>query len=269
MSDTNESTERELQALRARLEVLEAVIRQRPARSPRAAAAVIVGALVLVAGVVSAANGNCPNGLPFCFAPDSPAQAEQVNHNFHQLKEWLETKVGSVGGNAISTSAGIASTGDISITNGRLIGTNGAGNFHIDTTGNALYLNWFSGNGVTFGNGAQGQVARMDNQGNLSLNGRLTVGNVGGNVPFSCVVRSSTTSHNVACAANEIAVGGGGRCGSLWRLTESGPWGGALDSQPWVEGQPARAWRSVCQIWGNAGSYAVPQSGGFAICCRQ
>ncbi len=290
MSEMNDSTERELQSLRARLEILESAVRQRPSRRPRfAAAAVLVAIVVGVAGVVSAANGNCPNGMPFCFSPDTPAEAAQVNHNFSQLKEWLESKVGPVTAPAISSSTGISSTGrittsggltvtgggvtvtntDVALTNSRLIGTNAMGNFYIDTTGNALYLNWFSGNGVTFGNGAQGQTARIDNAGNMSLAGGMTVGNTGGNVPFGCIIRRATGAYNVGCAANEVAVGGGARCDSLWRLTESVPWGGASDSQPAVDGQPARGWRAVCQIWGNNGAYTPPQSGVLAICCRQ
>ncbi len=277
MSDLDDPTQRELKALRERLEVLEARLRHRPSRRPKVTAAAIAMALVCgAAGVVFAANGNCPNGLPFCFAPDTPAQAGQVNHNFSQLKEWLEAKVGAVTTPAISTAAGLSTTGglqvnnsNITLTDGRLIGTNPAGNFHIDATGNALYLNWFSGNGVTFGNGAQGQVGRLDNQGNLSVNGRVTVGNTGGNVPFNCVVRTASSVNQVACAANEIAVGGGGRCSYLWRLTESLPWGGASDSDTPVNGQPARAWRSICQVWGSAGTYSTPQLGSYAICCRQ
>ncbi len=291
MSEMNDSTERELQSLRARLEILESAVRQRPSRRPRfAAAAVLVAIVVGVAGVVSAANGNCPNGMPFCFSPDTPAEAAQVNHNFSQLKEWLESKVGPVTAPAISSSTGITSTGrittsggvsvtgggvsvtgtDITLTNGRLIGTNAAGNLHLDTTGGgALYLNWFSGNGVTFGNGSQGQTARIDNAGNMSLAGGMTVGNTGGNVPFGCIIRRATGAYNVGCAANEVAVGGGARCDSLWRLTESVPWGGASDSQPAVDGQPARGWRAVCQIWGSNGAYTPPQSGVLAICCRQ
>lgn len=57
------------------------------------AAALLV---VLIATGASAANGACPNGLPFCFAADTPASAEEVNTNFAQLKEWLESKVGTV-----------------------------------------------------------------------------------------------------------------------------------------------------------------------------
>ena len=237
--------------------------------------------MVFAAGGVFAANGNCPNGLPFCFAVDTPAQASQVNHNFMQLKEWLETKVGAVSSGSITatgiTATGLTVNGAVQVngdqtTNGRVIGTNGSGNFHLDTasTGNqAMYLNWFSGNnGVVFGNGGQSQVGRLDGAGNLAVNGRMNAGGSGGNVPNQCVLRTANNAYNVGCAAGEIAVGGGGRCNSLWRLTESGPWGGATDADGPVAGSPARGWRAVCQIWGNAGNYNPPQAGVWAICCR-
>lgn len=51
----------------------------------------------VIATGASAANGACPNGLPFCFQADQPALASQVNHNFMQMKEWVEDKVGTVG----------------------------------------------------------------------------------------------------------------------------------------------------------------------------
>lgn len=268
----SDQLKQELEALRERVVQLEG------ARSRRTRVFGVGVALAVVAGTsVWAANGTCPNQLPFCFTPNEPALASEVNHNFSQLKEWLENKVGPVTGNGISSSAGISTTGginatntNVTITNARLVGTNLAGNFHIDTIGNALYLNWFSGNGTTFGNGAQGQVARIDASGNFTNSGSLRIGNTGGNVPFGCVVRQAPGgTYNAACAANEIAVGGGGRCSGLWRLTESLPWGGPGEGDSPVPGQPPRAWRAVCQVWGSAGTYAYPQMGVFAVCCRQ
>lgn len=50
----------------------------------------------LVGTAASAADGACPNGLPFCFLASKPAVASEVNQNFAQLKEWLESKVGTV-----------------------------------------------------------------------------------------------------------------------------------------------------------------------------
>ncbi len=134
-------------------------------------------------------------------------------------------------------------------------------------------------NGTTFVNSATGlplylrtgnvdrAVLRPD--GRLDVTGAINAGASGGNVPHACVVRASTGSYNVACAAGEVAVGGGGRCSSHWRLTESLPWGGASDANFPSPGSPARGWRAVCQVWGDAGNYTPPQNGTYAICCRQ
>ncbi|MCA2977385.1 MAG: hypothetical protein INH41_05875 [Myxococcaceae bacterium] len=282
MTNRPDGVEQELETLRERLHALEARERRRARRLLKAGAALVVCATLGVCTAL-AADGNCPNGMPFCFQADQPARASEVNHNFAQLREWLEAKVGVAG-------TGVRLTSDLSTTS-RIIGGNVGGNLHLDAATGATYLNWYSGTaGTYFGNGAQGQVGRIDGAGNLTLSGSVTatgisattvtasarvtadslqVNSTGGNVPFGCVVRTASGTYNVACQANEIAVGGGGRCSSLWRLTESLPWGGASDTTPWVAGQPARAWRSVCQVWGNDGAYAPPQFGAFAICCRQ
>ena len=88
------SNETELAQLKQRLAELEARVdgakKVRPARWPWVLAVV----LAALGGTALGANGNCPNELPFCFNADSPALASQVNHNFMQLKEWLEAKVG-------------------------------------------------------------------------------------------------------------------------------------------------------------------------------
>ncbi|MBL8933062.1 MAG: hypothetical protein JNM69_00825 [Archangium sp.] len=93
----NDSTDlsQQLVDLRARLATLEAE-RSTLRRALKFAAS---GGLlaVLLGTVASAADGACPNGLPFCFAADTPASASEVNTNFAQLKEWLEAKVGVVG----------------------------------------------------------------------------------------------------------------------------------------------------------------------------
>lgn len=87
----------ELNDLKRRIEQLEAQARR---RRVRASIIVVIGALVGASAL--AADGSCPNGLPFCFEADMPAKASDVNHDFAQLKEWLETKVGLVGTPAIS-----------------------------------------------------------------------------------------------------------------------------------------------------------------------
>jgi hypothetical protein len=127
----------------------------------------------------------------------------------------------------------------------------------------------YSGGVLGTTSGGERAALQWDSNSNVAVTGNLAVAGTGGNVPHACVIRSQTGSYNTACQAGEIAVGGGGRCSSLWRLTESAPWGGALDSNPPQNGQPAVAWRAVCQIWGDNGGYTPPQLGVFAICCRQ
>lgn len=88
----------QLHRLQTRFEALEAerlAERRTRVRQQRWLAAAVVSATVLGATFSFAANGNCPNGLPFCFGADTPAEASQVNHNFAQLKEWIELKVGA------------------------------------------------------------------------------------------------------------------------------------------------------------------------------
>jgi hypothetical protein len=107
-SPSDSSLAAEVADLRARLAVLEAE-RAAARRRNRRLAFAAVGLAVISGTVASAANGNCPNGLPFCFTPDSPAQASQVNHNFMQLKEWIETKVGATSSSGVSASTITAS----------------------------------------------------------------------------------------------------------------------------------------------------------------
>lgn len=108
-------TSTELAEVRARLAVLEAE-RDASRRRLRGLGGFVALGLLVATGA-SAADGLCPNGLPFCFSADTPALASQVNHNFDQLKEWLEAKVGTAGaavrigsGAVIAPGAVIAST---------------------------------------------------------------------------------------------------------------------------------------------------------------
>lgn len=97
----------ELAEMRARLAALESEQTSARRRVRWGGAAAVVAALVGTAA--SAANGACPNGLPFCFSVDTPALASEVNTNFMQLKEWLESKVGAVG-SAVKIPPGAAVT---------------------------------------------------------------------------------------------------------------------------------------------------------------
>lgn len=163
----------QLDALRERVAQLEA---EKTTAARKRRWGLFVGVAILVGtGTALAADGNCPNALPFCFAPDTPAQASQVNHNFAQLHEWLVAKVGAPATAGIATSS-VAATGTISATRGTfscgsnqcVSGNNVAGNFHLDTSsaGGATYVNWFSGSsGVVFGVGSQSETGRIDTRG--------------------------------------------------------------------------------------------------------
>lgn len=98
----------DLEALERRLAVLEA----REARRVRRRRAVLLGLValgVVAAPLALAADGNCPNGLPFCFASDQPARASEVNHNFAQLREWPSRRCrGASASSPASSSIGTA-----------------------------------------------------------------------------------------------------------------------------------------------------------------
>ena len=223
------------------------------------------------------------------FNPNEPALASQVNGNFNQLKAWLEQKVGTAGNNIITTGTVAASgtvTGGAFTTAGNLgMGSTTrqminlyAGDYGIGVQGSTQYYRsgggyaWYRGGAHADAQNASGggtaQMFLSDSL--LTVAGGIQANGTGGNVPNNCVVRQGPgNSYQASCNSGEIAVGGGGRCDNLWRLTESLPWGGPSDGSPVVNGQPATAWRAVCQVWGNAGTYTYPQMGVFAICCRK
>ncbi len=157
-------------------EELRALNQPRRVRARFAVAALGLLAAATV-GTAMAANGNCPNGMPFCFAPNQPAVATQVNHNFAQLKEWLEAKVGPVG-SAVSVAAPSAFTGNVSVT--------GAGTFSSTVSAPTLSAT-----------------------GTASVGGLLTAGSitVGGSViqsgyQSSCVHGSAGNSFPACCRIN-------------------------------------------------------------------
>lgn len=261
----------ELEALKRRVEDLEARLAERPVRRRRWGWAVVAVASFGLAGTVLAADGTCPNTFPFCFTADTPAQAAQVNHNFSQIKEWLETKVGSVSGTTAGTgtvrTASVVSTGAIQGT----VFTASGGQLR-SSSGNLELQPANGSSALIFGNGNGGEAGRitaggaMTVGGSFSAAGALNAGAAGGNVPHNCVVRTAAPSqYTASCSTNEIAVGGGGRCPSLFRLIESYP---GNDSGPTAAGSAPTSWRSVCQVWGDNGAY-LPPFASYAICCRR
>ncbi len=162
----------ELEALRTRITELE---RARAAPKSRrrfrliAAALAVTGAVV--AGTASAANGACPNGLPFCFQENTPALASEVNHNFSQVKEWMETKAGPVGTSAVVTPRLVVLDGGTLVVPNGLMGAGSGGNFVIESPAGPMFLNYGSRNQVAINSLPGGAAAAVfNNNGGLDLN---------------------------------------------------------------------------------------------------
>ncbi|HEY1087143.1 MAG TPA: hypothetical protein VGE37_05585 [Archangium sp.] len=167
--DTAPVSAAEFNALKDRLARLEA----REARRRRVLFGLLaVGAVM--APIALAADGNCPNGLPFCFTADSPAQASQVNHNFSQVKEWIENKAGVVSSNGI-TARDLTVNGDAGVSNNFLVRGgatfNGGATFAGPTT-----LNGSTTLNTTTVNGAFNVNNNLLISGTLQANGNFYVG---------------------------------------------------------------------------------------------
>lgn len=211
MSDENRDIHEELRLLRQQVDELREERRKRTARGP---ALLLAAVTAMTIGAAWAANGNCPNGLPFCFAANSPALATDVNTNFAFLREWIETKSGPL-------DAGFTTSSGILLNSGIITGA--TGNFHINTLPNAggkLYLNWHSGNGgVIFGNGAQGQSAAINASGDLSIT------TVNGKRPQrSLATNCNSANCSVSCDPGYTIREAWGFHGNTWNANVGGPW---------------------------------------------
>lgn len=232
----------ELEALRQRVTELENErTRQRARRGPAMLLALVAAAAI---GTAWAADGSCPNGLPFCFAANSPARADEVNHNFAYLREWLVNKAGPL-------DAGVITTPGVQINGQFITGNTGNGNFHINTLPSAngkLYLNWHTGNGgVIFGNGASGQAAAVSATGDLSI---TTVNGHRPAVPqgFNCANANCTGT----CSAGVIRQAWGFH-GNNWNAEVGGGWacGGAVEWMGQCIGN------TTCTVTTGCGSSAI------------
>ena len=179
----------ELADVRSRLATLEAERANARRRVRRVTGLAVLAALIGTAA--SAANGTCPNTMPFCFNPDEPALASQVNMNFAQLKEWLESKVGTAGTAVkITTGATVSTTTPpVQVTRALYVSapTTGGGepiaDFRHDNQTQGIGIGW---NSIV----ATGSSANQDVQifpkgsgqvvvnGNLAVTGNLNVGAV-------------------------------------------------------------------------------------------
>jgi hypothetical protein len=119
--------------------------------------------------------------------------------------------------------------------------------------------------------------------GNLGVGGYLNISGSGGNTPHACVMRANNptgclvngtegclSTCVVACAAGEVAVGGGAVCnpsgwflqGSIpWSFTRNGPFGGP------AYGDVATGWSAQCMVAGT-NEFAECPTWVWAICCK-
>ncbi len=105
-----------------RLERRVAALERELARTTRArrdrrrlvARAVGAATVVLLLGTAVAVAApsvalTCPGGDLYCFDANTPAKANEVNHNFAQIKAWLEQKVGATGSAEVRVQTGLTS----------------------------------------------------------------------------------------------------------------------------------------------------------------
>lgn len=194
----------QLQALRARVEQLEADRRATLARARalrRRAAVALAATLALAGPVALAASGSCPNGLPFCFAADAPAQAEQVNHNFAQLKEWTEQKVGAVGSAEVRIQTG--PTSNVALASGKSLVVTGSWGDGLTNNGGVEFRHDNQSQGIGFGfNTVYATGTNADQDLNLKARGNGVIRanstmHVGAVSAFGAVTVTGTNSLNV------------------------------------------------------------------------
>jgi hypothetical protein len=123
---TSPETERRLAALERELHDV-----RRGSRRLRVALAAFVGVAGLLSALVAAADPTAAvpcdgrfSTLLYCFAADTPARADQVNHNFAVLAQWVEQKVGVVNADPSASTTG---TGGLAV-----IGSATGANLSID-----------------------------------------------------------------------------------------------------------------------------------------
>jgi len=179
---TQEELAQTLETLQCRIDELErGTLGSRlraTARHPALRWSVLTALLLALSwsGAVIAADGSCPNGLPFCFIPGVPAKASEVNHNFAQIKEWTEQKVGEVGSADVDvtgtltakSSIVVPSAADITLDSDDVVGGGiiisrsssspykmRLDNNEIEVESDKLYLNINKGNPVRIGGNLQ------------------------------------------------------------------------------------------------------------------
>lgn len=239
----------ELAHLEARIATLEAERAASHRRTRRGLIAVVVVAAFGSVGVF-AADGNCPNGLPFCFTSGSPALAGQLNHNFAQLKEWLERKTGPVADPLVVASAGVRITnGDLRVDLGSLV---------------TPRLSASPFGGTTFRRNDGTTAASVDENGNATFRTvRISGGNGTINLPHNCEsIRQAggpAGVNTVSCPANKFVLSGGTDC-------PANAWLNYSQAENESNGRFTQ-WHSECR-GGSSGAFAVTPTSVSAICCE-
>jgi hypothetical protein len=142
---------------------------------------------------------------------------------------YLEVEVdGAILGRQLIAAAPYAVRGEVgkpfvvdSLLTSNISGGNSAGNVHIDSDKSGadgrLYLNYFDGKGVAFGNGSNAVVGSIDTAGNLSATGNV---GAGGNVSATGKMLPSAGSGGIEFPPN--AFGGGGDTAWMRLVGEGG-----------------------------------------------
>jgi hypothetical protein len=202
---TAEELSRKLELLELAGAISEDHLRTVTRRAVRAVATVLalltLSSTVWFTRTAWAAGGTCPNGLPFCFAPNQPAIASQMNNDFAQLKEWVEAKVGTV-------AAGSPSTAPVQMSSASVTGTQSFGGqvrqmvnlfdltYGIGVQNSTLYQR--SGGGFAWYKDGTHSDAQNNSGGGSTLmaldsNSNLTVLSVNGRRPAYVMTNNCTT----------------------------------------------------------------------------
>ncbi len=123
---------------------------------------------------------------------------------------------GNIAGN-VNVTGGVSANGRFTANGGGIWGTNGAGNLHIDSdktkADGRIYLNYYDGRGVYFGNGAgTAAVAGVDTAGVAWFNGGVSAGGftTAGTVTATGALTAGTVTSNKGVYATTQVYGRGG-----------------------------------------------------------
>jgi hypothetical protein len=152
MTNQNETIEQQMEALRAEVSEMKAAERKK-ARGRKRLGKVIAYSMLSVALVatvaVAAPSGSLTctdNADLFCFSPNTPARASEINHNFQKTKAWVDLRVNKTGSDVVT----INSAPDVESGSGGALVINDEHSFTLRLDGNeiesndsnGLYLNW-------------------------------------------------------------------------------------------------------------------------------